>query len=230
MNAAKLRFLGLILSGVAVIGAQDPKDAPAPAGVYKIGNGVSTPRLRYKVEPKYSEEARKSRLEGAVVLTVVIGADGKPRDFKVIHSLGLGLDEKAIAAVSNWQFEPGVKDGQPVNVMAQIEVNFRMLDKDSKTRWHLARAGFKIPLGVSRPVFEKGPFPHVADDAVSANATVTFTINEKGEAADIHVDKASDDEWARDVTGAVRKWRFAPAARDGVPISVSCTMDFIRGN
>ncbi len=81
------------------------------------------------MEPEYSEEARKAHLEGSVILLIVVGADGNPRDPKVIRSLGLGLDEKAIAAITKWHFAPGTKNGEPVDVKAQIEVNFRLLDK-----------------------------------------------------------------------------------------------------
>jgi TonB family protein len=213
-----------------VCSAQDTKDGQATAGVYKVGNGVSAPRLLHKVEPEYSKEARKARLTGTVLLRVIVGMDGKASDLKVVRGLGLGLDESAIAAVSAWRFEPSVKDGQPVNVFAQIEVNFRLVEKQSKAGWYLSRAEFHLPPGASRPIIEKGSPPHVADDAVGANATATFDINEKGEAVDVRIDKASDDAWGRDVVNAIRKWRFAPASKDGVPISVSCTMDFIRGN
>jgi TonB family protein len=223
----KLWLLFGILCAAAVCSAQDTTSTDAPAGAHKIGNGVSTPRLLYKVQPEYSEEARKSRLEGTVMLYIVVGADGKPRDLKVLHSLGMGLDEKAIAAVSRWLFKPGEKDGQPVNVFAQIEVNFRLGDKAS--RWHLVRAEFNLPPGATRPVIEKGPPPHVADDAVRATATATFDINEKGETVDVHIDKASDDEWGRDVANALNKWRFSPASKDGNPVSGSCTLEFIRG-
>jgi hypothetical protein len=120
------------------------------------------------------------------------------------------------------------KDAQPVNVVVQIEVNFRVGDKVSP--WHLARAKFHLTPGLSRPVVEKATAPRVADDAGSANAMATFDLNEKGEAVDVHVDKASDDEWGRDVTKVLNRWRFTPASKDGVPISVSCNMDFVRGS
>jgi TonB family protein len=203
---------------------------PAPAGAHTIGNGVSPPRLLNKVEPQYSEEARKARLEGTVLLRIVVGSNGKARDPQVLRSLGLGLDENAIAAVSNWQFEPGTKDGQPVNVQAQIQVNFRLLDDDSKVRWHLARAEFHLPPGTSRPVIEKGPTPSGAEVADSATVTLTFDIDEHGVPGNIQVEKASDENWGRNVSAAVRKWKFAPASKDGSPVSVSCTMDFVRGN
>jgi len=96
-------------------------------GVYRIGGGVSSPTLVYKVEPEYSEEARKAKFQGTVVLQVVVDDKGVPRDLKVIRPLGLGLDEKAVEAVMKWKFRPGYKDGKPVAVAATIEVNFRLL-------------------------------------------------------------------------------------------------------
>ena len=96
-------------------------------GAYRIGGGVSPPQVIFKVEPEYSEEARKAKFQGTVVLFVVVDEKGNPRDLKVIRPLGLGLDQKAIEAVEKWRFKPGMKDGRAVPVQATIEVNFRLL-------------------------------------------------------------------------------------------------------
>jgi TonB family protein len=96
-------------------------------GVYRVGNGVTPPLLVFKKDPDYSEEARKAKYQGVVTLYVVVGLDGKVTDVRVVHSLGLGLDEKAIDAVKQWLFKPGTKDGKPVRVSATVEVNFRLL-------------------------------------------------------------------------------------------------------
>jgi periplasmic protein TonB len=94
----------------------------------KIGPEVSRPVPIEKVEPAYTEEAREAKLQGTVVLSVIIDADGATRDITVIRGLGLGLDEKAVEAVGRWKFEPArlKKDNTPVAVKAQIEVNFRL--------------------------------------------------------------------------------------------------------
>jgi protein TonB len=96
-------------------------------GVFRMGGGVTAPTVLYKVEPEYSEEARKAKYQGTVVLYVEVDPQGRPRNLKVVRSLGLGLDEKAIEAVEKWKFRPGYKDGHPVTVAATIEVNFRLL-------------------------------------------------------------------------------------------------------
>lgn len=96
-------------------------------GVFKIGGGVSAPVPIFKPEPEYSEEARKAKYQGSVMLSIVIMADGSTSNIRVIRTLGLGLDEKAIEAVTKWRFRPSVKDGKPVAVSANVEVNFRLL-------------------------------------------------------------------------------------------------------
>ncbi|MEX2260820.1 MAG: energy transducer TonB [Bryobacteraceae bacterium] len=96
-------------------------------GVFRVGGGVTAPSILYKIEPEYSEEARKAKYSGTVVLYVEVDQAGKARNLKVIKSLGLGLDEKAVEAVNKWKFRPGYKDGKPVVVAATIEVNFRLL-------------------------------------------------------------------------------------------------------
>jgi len=96
-------------------------------GAYKIGGGVSAPVPVFRPEPEYSEEARKAKWQGAVLLEIVVDENGVPQGIKVIRSLGLGLDQKAIEAVQKWRFKPGLKDGKPVPVSAAIEVNFRLL-------------------------------------------------------------------------------------------------------
>src|SRR6202789_2771370 len=94
-------------------------------GAYRVGGGVSAPKVLYDPDPEYSEEARKAKYQGTVVLWLVVAPDGKPQDIKVQRSLGMGLDEKAIEAVRQWRFEPAKKDGQPVPVRINVEVNFR---------------------------------------------------------------------------------------------------------
>jgi TonB family protein len=95
-------------------------------GVFRVGGGVSAPRAIATPDPEYSEEARKAKYQGTCVLWLIVGPDGRPRDIRVARQLGMGLDQKAIEAVKQWKFEPAMKDGKPVAVQINVEVNFRL--------------------------------------------------------------------------------------------------------
>jgi periplasmic protein TonB len=91
------------------------------------GGGITAPRVLYKVDPEFSEEARKAKYQGTVILTIEVGEDGRPHGFRIVRGLGLGLDEKAIEAVAQWKFRPAMRNGKPIRAPATIEVNFRLL-------------------------------------------------------------------------------------------------------
>jgi len=98
----------------------------ASGDVFKVGGGVTAPHLNQRSDPEYTKEASDARVEGTVLLSVVVGTDGLAHSINVVKALGSGLDEKAVEAVQKWRFDPGRKDGEAVNVRAQIEVNFRL--------------------------------------------------------------------------------------------------------
>jgi TonB family protein len=101
-------------------------EAAGSPGTVCLPNGIRAPRAIIAPDPEYSTQARKEGIAGTVVLSLVVGPDGDPRDITVARSLGHGLDEQAIAAVKRWKFEPGMKDGKPVAVRLSIEVDFRL--------------------------------------------------------------------------------------------------------
>ena len=104
-----------------------PHLGSGPPGIYPAGkDGVTVPQVIYSPEPNFSEEARKSKTQGIVLLLIVVGPDGKPYNMRVQQSLGMGLDEKAIEAVSRWKFRPATFNGQPVATQIAVEVNFRL--------------------------------------------------------------------------------------------------------
>lgn len=95
--------------------------------VYKVSeDGIAPPKLLHKVEPEYTEFAKDAGIEGTVVLKLEITSDGEPDKIEVTEGLDVGLDANAIAAVRQWRFRPGEKDGKPVRTAATIEVNFRL--------------------------------------------------------------------------------------------------------
>ena len=95
-------------------------------GVYRVGGGITAPRPLYQPDPEYTEEARKAKFQGIVVLWLIVTPDGRTKDIRISRSLGMGLDQKAVEAVRQWKFDPAKKDGVPVAVQLNVEVNFRL--------------------------------------------------------------------------------------------------------
>ncbi len=100
-------------------------------GVSAIRSGfqgaTTEPVLLWKAEPEYSEEARKAKVQGSVMIRAEIDARGQIQNPAVSQSLGLGLDERAVEAVRKWRFRPGTRNGKPVTTSTLIQVTFRLL-------------------------------------------------------------------------------------------------------
>lgn len=96
-------------------------------GVYSHQEVNKPAGLTDHAEPEYTDEARIARHEGTVVLLIDITPDGRAQNFRLLRSLGLGLDEKAVEAIRQWRFNPARKDGKKVTVVSSVEVNFRLL-------------------------------------------------------------------------------------------------------
>jgi TonB family protein len=95
--------------------------------VYVVGNGVKPPIVLSQPVPPYTTEAREAKIEGVMLLQVIIRRNGSVDDLKVIRGLGHGLDEAAMDTVAKeWQFKPGTLNGRPVDVQANIEISFRL--------------------------------------------------------------------------------------------------------
>jgi protein TonB len=96
-------------------------------GVYRVGGGVTPPRVITEIKPAYTNRAMVERIEGTVVLELIVGANGWPSNIRVVRSIDPdGLDEEAVRAASQWRFAPGRLNGTPVDVLVTIEVAFRI--------------------------------------------------------------------------------------------------------
>jgi TonB family protein len=115
----------------------DAKPVIDADGTYHAGNGVALPILVNSVDAEFSDAARRKKIEGAVAVGLKVGTDGLPRDVHVTHSAAEGvkpklrkaaasLDEKALEAVRQYRFKPGMYQGKPVPVAITIEVNFHI--------------------------------------------------------------------------------------------------------
>ena len=95
-------------------------------GLYHVGGGVLAPQLIYGPDPEFSDEARKAKYQGVVVVNLIVDASGNPQRVRVIRPLGMGLDEKAVEAVRLYKFKPAMLQGKAVPVEINIEVNFHI--------------------------------------------------------------------------------------------------------
>jgi len=99
-------------------------------GPYRLGTtaagGITNPTVIYRVEPQYSEDARKARYQGNVTLEAIVHKDGSVEIVRVVRPAGYGLDENAQKALKQWKFRPAMKNGQPVDVVLNVEVNFNL--------------------------------------------------------------------------------------------------------
>jgi protein TonB len=119
-------FKAVILPDRSVVEPAPGGGGSPAAGVYQPGNGVTLPRLLREVKANYTDEARRRKISGTVLVEGVVGTDGALHNTRVIRSLDAtyGLDRQALDAAAQYQFAPGTKDGQPVPVMVTLEVTF----------------------------------------------------------------------------------------------------------
>ena len=104
------------------------EDGGFGGGIYHVGDhGLVLPVALYKPEPEYSDDARRARLSGEVIVQLVIDENGRVRNMRIVRSLGLGLDEEALKCVSKWRFKPATKDGKPVAILGEATVGFHLL-------------------------------------------------------------------------------------------------------
>jgi protein TonB len=120
-----MRRIGLIVAGLfvaaSVVIAQESQ-------VYQVGNGVSASKLIREVKPTYTKAAMDAKIQGTVVLAVVIREDGTVGDVSVTRSLDTryGLDEQAMKAAKQWTFSPGLKEDKPVAVKVSVDIAFTL--------------------------------------------------------------------------------------------------------
>lgn len=185
------------------------------------------PRVIDRTAPEYTDEARIARLEGSALVTVVVDGDGTLRDVHISRPIGLGLDEHAVATVKQWQFAPAYNGEKPVEAVAHVAVNFRVLI--GRDDWHLSRVEFATPAGATRPVIQTAPYADRDKSAEPATVTASFRVDERGVPGGIQVEKSTSENAAREVAQFLSGWRFRPAMEHGHPVAARCVMTFAAG-
>jgi TonB family protein len=95
-------------------------------GLMSVGGGVSAPQVIHSVEPDFTDEARRANFQGSVAIKLIVDSQGNPQDIRLASHLGMGLDEKAVAAVRQYKFRPAMYQGHPVSVEILIDVAFHL--------------------------------------------------------------------------------------------------------
>lgn len=107
--------------------SRGPDQIPEEPGVLRSGvDGAGMPSCMYCPVPQYSDASRAAKVQGTVVLSVVVTSEGKTDSIYVVKGAPFGLTSQAIKAVQKWKFRPAQKDGKPVSVRVPIETTFRL--------------------------------------------------------------------------------------------------------
>jgi protein TonB len=117
---------GGVVGGVVGGIVTEAPPPPKPEGPLRVGGDVKAPVAINKVDPQYPEVARKARISGIVIVECTISKSGDVTDIHVLKPLPFGLDNAAVEAVKRWKFKPGTLNGQPVDVIFDLTVNFKL--------------------------------------------------------------------------------------------------------
>jgi TonB family protein len=98
-----------------------------PDPVYEPGGDITRPKLVHSVEPAFSTKSNEAFIEGTVTVSAVVSTHGNLTDMQVVKGLSAAQNRSALDALKEWRFEPGTKDGKPVNVRIKIQVDFHLL-------------------------------------------------------------------------------------------------------
>lgn len=131
LAAVGLAMMAVAVSAMPMPGGGTPAHdafAVTQDDVFDIGNGVTSPRVTHDVRPDYTQAAKDAKIQGVVIMSAVVRRDGTVGDVRVTTSLDakLGLDDAAVAALRQWTFEPGRRNGEPVAVRVTVEMRFTL--------------------------------------------------------------------------------------------------------
>lgn len=187
----------------------------AKAQPFPVGGDVKAPVAVVHVNPMYPEEARREHVSGTVILETVIDHTGAVRDVKVLKPLPHGLSEAAVDAVKQWAFKPGTINGEAVDVVFNLTINFK-LDKDD--------APLRVGGDVKAPVLTEKVEPSYTDEArkaqISGIVIVEAIIGRDGLVKNVSVLKPLPFGLDQAAVDAVKQWKFKPGTLAGKPVDV----------
>ena len=195
--------------------------------IYRVGGDVTAPTLLSHTEPEFSDEARRAKLQGTALLSIVVDQDGAVHDVRVVKPLGLGLDENAVSAVSKWTFQPAKRNGIPVPVESTIEVSFNLLARPGE--WYPSQVALSAPSDATQPRFLSAQYPTPSERTSFARMRLSFDIDTEGHPVHVHIDDSLDASANDEVMAMIAEWRFEAALRHGIPVESHAVIDLSRG-
>jgi TonB family protein len=193
------------------------------AQIYEISApGVTAPELVSETKPGYTPEAIQAGVAGAVEMTAVIDSNGTPTQIRVTRGLEPGLDRNAVAALAEWRFKPGMKDGRPVNVLVTVQMTFtlrdpRIYDKESKD------VTAPVMLLEVKPSYT----PDAIRDRIAGSVEVEGIVGVDGKLTGARVVRGLDAGLDRKAVEAAAQWTFKPATLEGRAVPYRVQLHFI---
>jgi len=224
-----LVMMAVVASSVALLCQSSPTETGEQ--VYRIGGDVKPPHQIYGPAAEYTDRARKEHQEGVVVLEMVVGTSGLPRDIKVSHSLSPDLDATAIDAVRKWRFSPATKDGEAVAVQISAQISFSLGNHDKHPSPSVDRSqgmdkacrqggGVKPPQAtyMPDPVFSEEEKLHEGANHKGV-VILSLIVSQEGRPKGVKVIRSLAPYLDKKAIETVYTWKFDPASQDCRPIA-----------
>jgi len=176
--------------------------------------------------PEYTEEARLAHLAGFVTVSLIVDDEGMPADIHVVDPIGLGLDESAVACMSQSGHSPAQKDGKPVPLSIKVSLPFQ---EHWAGDWHLGAAAFRPAEGATRPILVKAKFPEASADRRNLTVCLKLTVGKDGAPREVRVAAPHDSKLDGQAVAIVSSWRFRPGMQNREPVDVPGTLTLVHG-
>jgi TonB family protein len=218
-----------LADSTTAMGPMPPVDE-AGNGVKQIGGGVTGPKIIYEPWPEYTELAKQDKVQGIVLVSLVVDEHGLPQHVQLLRGLGDGLNENAVESVKKYVFKPATENGKPVAVWLNVEVNFQLADGTAQTQGPILVAGEAAngvkPIGgdVKGPILSYAPEPGYSPEAKAAKfegvVMVSIIVDKNGIPQNVHVTRGVGLGLDEKAVDAVKQYKFKPATENGKPVAV----------
>ncbi len=178
-----------------------------------------------KIDPMYSDEARKAAVSARALCALTVDKEGTPQNIRVVRGAGFGLDEYAMQALSRWRFAPAMRNGGPIAQTAQIEVSWNLMIAGHENQF--ARLDFTLPAGGTRPQLTHGKVPENPRGKGDARLRMAMDVGKDGKVQSLSSLEATSNEWAEKSMRELKAWQFRPATVNGQPVETTGVLEVL---